>query len=756
MEKEKIINFREKLERIVSEHNDIVEKESEGLIREYNIDSSKNIQKILESIENKERLLQIGIVGRVKAGKSSLLNALLFDGQVILPKAATPMTAALTILSYGKELSAEVEFFSKEDINNIKKNHDEYKKRNEKLTQEKLKELKKREKKIRIFDKAKKVTPSIKAKNKELEEKANKQAHIAMKEELELSAAYDQYNKIKQSNKKIETLGDKKILESKNIENLSKILSKHVSADGEYMPFTKSVRIELPQNNLKDIQIVDTPGLNDTVQSREERTRELLKYCDVVFIVSPSGQFLSNEDLELMDRITTKEGVRELFVVSSQVDTQLFGSEKNKFNGNLPKVLKGITSNLGGHLSSTLSRLKKSNPEVGTTFDQLITQGKEKVIHSSGICQTIKLLFDEKEKWDDGVQKVWGNLTREYPDYFSNNDKVLSQSNLNLLANIPEIKNIVTEVRAKKDEILNKRREEFVQAKLNSLKKYKKSLISYAKEQVSRIENSDIEEIKKQKSNLNKVLKKASLALKEEYDDLLDDFQIDIKKKLIGTLNSYFKKTWESVDDAEKSETEYYEVSNSSWYNPFSWGSSETRSRTYTTVRTGAVRNSLADLTLDIKNTISIQSQEITTQWRKNLYSQLVGTLRSNVNDDDLDPQLIRSTIRNVLNSIDYPDIEYDVELPDSLEAKGTLTGSSAEDFIESAKNYLSSLKRIVNGDIKAYLKSLIDTLEKIDPSSKIFGDYKEKIEQLEEQIKYKGITLGRFDNFAKKLVEIE
>ena len=52
-----------------------------------------------EEILNTNRDLKIGIVGQVKAGKSSFLNALIFDGRDILPKAATPMTAALTKIS---------------------------------------------------------------------------------------------------------------------------------------------------------------------------------------------------------------------------------------------------------------------------------------------------------------------------------------------------------------------------------------------------------------------------------------------------------------------------------------------------------------------------------------------------------------------------------------------------------------------------------------------------------------------------------
>ena len=60
------------------------------------------------------------------------------------------------------------------------------------------------------------------------------------------------------------------------------------------MPFTKSVTIKLNNENLKDIEIIDTPGINDPIASREERTKELLKNCDVIFVVSPSFADESN------------------------------------------------------------------------------------------------------------------------------------------------------------------------------------------------------------------------------------------------------------------------------------------------------------------------------------------------------------------------------------------------------------------------------------------------------------------------------
>ena len=61
---------------------------------------------LLEQVERfnqEEQTLNIAIMGQVKAGKSSFLNALLFNGKPVLPTAATPKTANLTRISYGEK-----------------------------------------------------------------------------------------------------------------------------------------------------------------------------------------------------------------------------------------------------------------------------------------------------------------------------------------------------------------------------------------------------------------------------------------------------------------------------------------------------------------------------------------------------------------------------------------------------------------------------------------------------------------------------
>ena len=55
-------------------------------------------EKDVKTIEAEGRNLSISIVGAVKSGKSSLLNALLFNGEIVQPKAAIPMMLSLTYI----------------------------------------------------------------------------------------------------------------------------------------------------------------------------------------------------------------------------------------------------------------------------------------------------------------------------------------------------------------------------------------------------------------------------------------------------------------------------------------------------------------------------------------------------------------------------------------------------------------------------------------------------------------------------------
>ena len=109
----------------------------------------KNLKTSLEAKRQEGRIFQLGIVGQMKTGKSSFLNEYLF-GEEILPTAATPMTAALTLIKYSDENKAEIEFYNRDDWSSIEENNKEYEKEYNKALEEAKEEA---EKKGKVFNK---------------------------------------------------------------------------------------------------------------------------------------------------------------------------------------------------------------------------------------------------------------------------------------------------------------------------------------------------------------------------------------------------------------------------------------------------------------------------------------------------------------------------------------------------------------------------------------------------------------------------
>ena len=82
-------------------------------------DIARSLRAACREQDERFRLMRVAIVGAVKAGKSTFLNALLFGGKAVLPSAATPMTASLTRLFYSEKPTLTLQFYSREDWNDI-------------------------------------------------------------------------------------------------------------------------------------------------------------------------------------------------------------------------------------------------------------------------------------------------------------------------------------------------------------------------------------------------------------------------------------------------------------------------------------------------------------------------------------------------------------------------------------------------------------------------------------------------------------
>ncbi len=452
---------------------------------------TEELEKTLKEMQAKDRDLKVGIIGRVKAGKSSLLNALIFEGVEVLPKAATPMTASLTVLKYAQNLSAEVEFYSPKDILELKNEHARYEREFQRMVGEEVKKQKEKQSlsnrtkegfrnvgKAFRRDKSEAAPKERVLSDEEILEKARRIAKSELEKDTKLVSSYDQYEKMKKSRLTNTETKDSHI-QANSLEELNQKLLQFVGANGKFMPHTKAVQISLNNPNLKDLEVIDTPGVNDPIASREERTKALLKDCDVVFIVSPSGQFLTDSDMSLFDRVSHKEGLQEIYFVASQADSAVLSmSEVEKSNQHLPTAFENAQKALSSSLDKTMEALIQTNPNQQKIFEKAIKNG---VILTSGACFSMYKDFKNQASWErskktEEYHNALRNLRDFYPDAFSSDDK--SKESLLFLSNMSAIEERLKKAAKEKEKIMSQKWQDYEQSQAKNLHKFDHAVVA--------------------------------------------------------------------------------------------------------------------------------------------------------------------------------------------------------------------------------------------------------------------------------------
>lgn len=310
-----LVNFEEKSAAITSVLNATAVTSYSSKIAEI-MRTQEELNNNLESVTQQGRALRIAIVGQMKAGKSSFINALLFPLD-ILPKAATPMTAALTRIAYSDNPRIEIQFFSEKDWQGIQSSADEYLKQYNQIESEIKSEHTKPKKAVfgmamsklkkQATEKAATITPSM----------INAQIND------ELISCYELVRMAKDREIDLEkTLGKTEVIEGSDITEIAEKMQDYVGSAGRYTAVTKVLSLYTNDSRLKEIEIYDTPGFNDPVISRGMQTRKFLGQCDMVFLLSTISQYLTKSDLSLLREQLTSAGIdsKAVYLVGTQKD----------------------------------------------------------------------------------------------------------------------------------------------------------------------------------------------------------------------------------------------------------------------------------------------------------------------------------------------------------------------------------------------------------------------------------------------------
>lgn len=240
--------------------------------KEYGWIDADREQEIIEKLNND--VLTIGVIGQMKCGKSTFLNSFVFEDDV-LPAATTPMTAALSVITYGEDKKIVAEFYTKDEWE---------------------------EQKVQAMRSLDDVRGNA------LEESKVK----AAKELVEKSS--------KLGTKLYDYLG-------KTQEDSFEHLIEYVGADGRYISITKSVTIYYPVEYLKGVEIVDTPGFNDPIVSREERTKAFLNKADVVLLMLYAGRPFDATDRDILFKNVAECGTGKVLIGINKYDIPAAGEK---------------------------------------------------------------------------------------------------------------------------------------------------------------------------------------------------------------------------------------------------------------------------------------------------------------------------------------------------------------------------------------------------------------------------------------------
>lgn len=395
-------------------------------------------------------ILTIGVIGQMKAGKSTFLNSFVF-GDTVLPAATTPMTAALSVVTWGEKEQIEAEFYTSEEW------------------QEQL------------------ATAQINA--EEIGDEAKK---------AKIQAAQELVEKSKQLGCSLNGL-----LGKKQTDTLTNLID-YVGANGRYVSITKQVTIYCPLDYLRGVRIVDTPGFNDPIVSREERTKEFLKQADVVLLMLYAGQPFSAVDRNILFKQVGGCGIGKVLIGINKYDIPYSSGESEE---QIRAYVK--------------SEIDKAAQTMGDEQLNDILRDTEPIPLSAEMALVSQLPMSRVQS-NDVYKKAWERAKENF--------EVTSQQELRQRSHIDELIEAIRQmIEREKSTILFRKPLNAILARGNNLKTDLEEQILKTKNEIELLQTPD-DELEECERQLERINRKMNRKIDAMGDDLNEVFQEIVRK----------------------------------------------------------------------------------------------------------------------------------------------------------------------------------------------------------------------------------
>lgn len=574
----------------------------------------------LDDLNRENRQLSIGVVGQVKAGKSSFLNSLLFNGEEVLPTASTPKTATLTRMEYGEENVMEIEYYSAREWEE--------------------------QKRLASYD----LDGDVYTAARELVKMANARV---------LAGTLNVQRCLDKGRERL-TFGA--------YEELTTRLNDYVGEDGVYTPLVKAVSLSLHNERFRDRSIVDTPGLNDPIVSRTERTKEYLKICDVVFFLSESSSFLTSSDWELLSAQIPMSGVRRLVLIASKYDNGLVdvlrpraaidspfaqGSDESHTD-NLLEACQIVTGRLSSRARSQVNEQKRclEGSDLGEGILKVIDSCKAPIFFSTMACRMSR---KAPEAYTPAERYLYEKLSRFSRDI---------QADLVRIGDLAPIEEILEEIQGDKETILEEKTQNLASDSRAILRLYLTKLSEQAAGKHKILSNNDCKQLQERKQAIEQRQNQIRASISDVFSKYIDHLKTS-KQEGVAELRSASTAHGKlTTKTGSRKEDRTRTVSASTWYKPWTWFKTETQHYSVTVNYTYLASSEAAEqLSLYAKESATEIESRFTKalslqQLRQNLCGAVLKTM--DLSDARFDSAYFRLRVNQLLDEIVFPTIHMD------------------------------------------------------------------------------------------------
>ena len=667
-------------------------------------ESLKNLKISLEEKRQEGRIFKLGIVGQMKTGKSSFLNEYLF-GEEILPTAATPMTAALTLIKYSDENKAEIEFYNRDDWSSIEENNKEYEKEYNKALEEAKEEA---EKKGKVFNKERFKFEDV---------------------DSILKGSHEIYKNFKENGLNKNSLGEIKTIKINDKKNILEDLKEYVGSKGKYTPLVKMTTLYINDDRIKDYIIVDTPGTNDPIISRGQKTKEFLGKCDYIVFLSYSSQFLDNNDNAYIKEQLPSEGIRDILILASKFDNQL--SQESVFedaDGDIKVAYEEEKRKLSRKLNRWSEEFKKDKNPLDLSKSELEFQ--------STMLYRIYKNFDNLS----GTEKeIFDRLKDDY------DNSIFTKELLKDLSGMPAVERKISNILLRKEEIMKNGIKDLLDGKRDSLSKILEKIRKGFEERKFELSDVGIKDVENKINNLQEKISLLSSEIKNSVRTERENFDKKLKDEISKISNT--KDRYSSLQKQSRSYTEEVDVEKG-WFSSLKfWPHTETKTvrRNETFINIQDSIEQIISFAQDASERIEINSERLISKHviKKAMRDGIIELFELE------DRPKVVSVIDNYIQKIAIPKINFDVnKYRDIVLSKYGSSYSQEKDvnfieglhnkalltIIEDTEEAFSNVKEKLNSVLEEIERNIVNELK--EGIEENLNEFKKQLENQKESIK--------------------